>query len=263
MNCAVRRVLPALTLLALAAAPASAAELKVLCAGAMRAALQQLAPAFEKSSKQKLTIEYAPVGKVAAMITADQPFDVAILTKPLFDKQVKAATLVGGDSAVLAHGLIGVAVRQGAAKPDIGTVEAFKQALLGAKSIAYIDPKSGGASGVRVAQVVEKLGIAAQLKAKTRLVESRAGQAGLHEVGEAVQRGEAQIGMQPISELKGVPGIDIVGPLPSELQSPDLTFVAAMSNFSAQPDAAMTFIQFLKSPAAKAAYQEAGLEPAK
>jgi molybdate transport system substrate-binding protein len=196
----------------LSAGVATAAEIKVLSAGAMRAVLQQLAPAFEQSSGHKLVIEYATAGKVDEKVAADEPIDVAILTKPRADKLVRSAKLVGGTTTELARVPIGLAVKKGAPHPDISSVEAVKRTLLNAKSIAYVDPASGGTSGVFLAQALEKPGIAAELKPKLHLVSPAAGQSSPR-VGEVVARGEAEIGMQPISELMEVEGIDVVGPL--------------------------------------------------
>jgi molybdate transport system substrate-binding protein len=129
------------------AAEASAAELKVLSAGAMRAVLQELAPAFETASGHKLKIEYATAGVVEQTVAADDEIDVAILTKPRIDKLVREAKIVGGTMKTLASAQIGVAVKKGAAKPDITSVAAFKRALLNAKSVAYADPATGATSG--------------------------------------------------------------------------------------------------------------------
>ena len=148
----------------LLAVAASGAELKVLSAGAMRAALQELAPAFEAASGNKLKIEYATAGDIEKKVAAGDEIDVAILTKSRVDKLVREAKIVGGSTQTLARARIGLAVKKGAAKPDISSVEAFKKALLNAKSIAYADPASGATSGQHLAQVVEKLGIAAELK---------------------------------------------------------------------------------------------------
>lgn len=261
MKRSVGRVLGALLLLAAAAAvPAQAAELKVLCAGAMRAALQQLAPKFEAASGNKLAIEYTTAGKVEQSVMADQPFDVAILTKPRADRLVKAARMVGGDVKPLARVEIGAAVKAGAPHPDIGSVAAFKEALTSAKSVAVLDPATGATSGIHLAKVFGQLGLAAALKPKLRLVSQAPGQ-GPPRVGELVARGEAAIGLQPISELQEVMGIDVVGPIPAELQTPDLAFVAGMANFTTQPDAAEALINFLASPAAKATYREKGMAP--
>jgi molybdate transport system substrate-binding protein len=237
-----------------------AAEIKVLCAGAMRAVLQQLAPAFEKATGDTLAIEYATAGKVAEEVAAGTAIDVAILTKPRAEKLVHAGYLGGGTAKVLARVPIGLAVKKGAPHPDIGSVEAFKRTLLNARSIAYVDPASGGTSGIFLAQALEKLGIAADLKSKIRLVSSSAGQSSPR-VGEVVQRGVAEIGIQPVSELIEVPGIDIVGPLPAALQSPDLVYMAGSPTPSVRPQAAKALIDFLAAPSAAPVFKASGMEP--
>ncbi|MBV9686583.1 MAG: substrate-binding domain-containing protein, partial [Alphaproteobacteria bacterium] len=184
-------------------AEVAGAEIKVLCSGAMRGVLQQLAPVFEKSSGNKLIIEYATAGKVEEKVAANDAIDVAVLTKPRAEKLVHAAKLVGGTTTGVARVPIGLAVKKGSPHPDISSVEAFKRTLLGAKSIAYVDPASGGTSGIYLAQALEKLGVAAELKSKIHLVSPLAGQ-GSPRVGEVVERGEAEIGIQPISELMEV-----------------------------------------------------------
>jgi molybdate transport system substrate-binding protein len=236
---------------------AGAVELKVTSAVAMRAALQELAPVFEKASGHKLVIEYATAGKVEEKTAAVEAIDVVILTKPRVEKLVESAKLVGGTTAMLARVPIGLAVKKGAAKPDISSVDAFKKALLGAKSIAYIDPASGGTSGIHIAQVLDKLGLAAELKPKIRLGAPTAGKG----PGDLVAHGDAEIGILPVSELMEVAGIDIVGPLPAELQSPDLVFLAASPMASEQPLPAKALIDFLATPAAKAVYKAKGMEP--
>src|SRR5271169_3603399 len=241
------------------AAEVSAAELKVLSAGAMRAVLQELAPAFETASGHKLKIEYATAGVVEQKVTADDEIDVAILTKPRVDKLVSEAKIVGGSTKTLASAQIGLAVKKGATKPDISSVDAVKRALLNAKSVAYADPASGATSGAYLAQAFEKLGISSELKPKTRLIS--AGTAQGPRVGEAVARSEAEIGLQPISELIEVEGIDVVGPLPAELQSPDLVYVAGAPDVSQQPIAAKALIDFLADPKAAAVYKAKGLQP--
>ena len=243
----------------LSAAEASAAELKVLSAGAMRAVLQELTPAFETASGHKLKIEYATAGVIEQKVAADDEIDVVILTKPRVDKLVREAKIVGGSMKTLASAQIGVAVKKGAAKPDISSVDAFKRALVNAKSVAYADPASGATSGAYLAQALEKLGVAAELKPKTRLVAASGAQG--PRVGEAVARGEAEIGIQPISELIEVEGIDVAGPLPAELQSPDLVYVAGAPYVSQQPIAAKALIDFLGDPKAAASYKAKGLQP--
>jgi len=231
----------------------------VLSAGAMRASLQELAPAFEAASGNKLKIEYSTAGDIEKKVAAGDEIDVAILTKPRVDKLVREAKIVGGSTQSLARAHIGLAVKKGAAKPDISSVEAFKKAVLSGKSVAYADPASGATSGQYLAQAFEKLGVAAELKPKTRLVSAGAGRGPL--VGEAVARGEAEIGIQPITELMEVQGIDVVGPLPAELQSPDLVYVAGAPYLSEQPIAAKALIDFLADPKAAVVYKTKGLQP--
>ena len=227
-------------------AEASGAELKVLSAGAMRAALQELAPAFEAASGNRLKIEYSTAGDIEKKVAAGDEIDVAILTKPRVDKLVSEAKIVGGSTQTLARAQIGLAVQKGAAKPDISSVEALKKSLLNAKSIAYADPASGATSGQYMAKAFEKLGISGELKPKTRLVAASTTQGPL--VGQTVAHGEAELGIQPITELMEVQGIDVVGPLPAELQSPDLVYVAGAPYLSEQPIAAKALIDFLADP---------------
>jgi molybdate transport system substrate-binding protein len=241
------------------AAEANAAELKVLSAGAMRGVVQELAPAFETASGHKLNIEYATAGVIEQKIVADDEIDVTILTKPRLDKLVAGAKIVSGTVKTLARAQIGLAVKKGATKPDISSVEAVKKALLNAKSVAYPDPASGATSGLYLAQAFEKLGISAELKPKLRLVPAGAAQG--PRVGEAVARGEAEIGLQPISELMEVEGVDVVGPLPAELQSPDLVYAAGALFASEQPIAAKALIDFIASPKNATAYKSKGLQP--
>src|SRR5437868_1492167 len=221
-NIVPRLLAATLALLAgVSAEAATAAEVNVLCSGAMRGVLQQLTPDFEKSSGHHLVIEYATAGKVEAKVAADEAIDVAILTKPRAEKLVRGAKLVGGTATVLGRVPIGLAVRKGVPHPDISSVDAFKRTLLNAKSIAYVDPASGGTSGIYLSQALEKLGIAAEIKSKLRLVSPPTGQSSPR-VGEVVQRGEADIGIQPISELIEVAGGRCCRPATSRFAKPGL-----------------------------------------
>ena len=182
------------------------------------------------------------------------------MSRSLPSRLVSEAKIVGGSTQTLARAQIGLAVQKGAAKPDISSVEAFKKVVLNAKSVAYADPASGATSGVHLAQILEKLGVAAELKPKIHLVSPPAGQSSPR-VGEVVQHGEAEIGIQPISELMEVDGIDVVGPLPAELQSPDLIYMAGSPTASEQPLPAKALIDFLAAPAAAPVYKAKGMEP--
>jgi molybdate transport system substrate-binding protein len=248
-------------LAASSAGAASAAELNVLSGGAMRAAVQELAGIFETSSGLKLVIEYGTVAKVAEKVTGDDPIDVAILTKPLFDKLVRAGKMVGGTAVQLARVPIGLAVRQGAPKPDIGSVEAFKKTLLDAKFITYGDPGIGDAAGIRVAKTLETLGLAGEMRPKTRLISPSPGQSGAQFLTGQFERGETEVAMAPISVLMETQGVEIVGLLPAELQAFDLVFFAGTPWTCRQPFEAKTFIDFLTGASAKAVYRAKGMDP--
>jgi len=161
----------------------------------MRAAVQELAGFFETSSGLKLVIEYGTVAKVAEKVTGDDPIDVAILTKPFLDELVRAGKMAGGTAAQLARVPIGLAVRQGAPKPDIKTVEAFKKTLLDAKFITHGDPSIGDDAGVHMAKTLETLGLASETRPKTRLISPPPGQSGAQFLTGLFQRGETEVAM--------------------------------------------------------------------
>ena len=171
---------------------------------------QEIIPAFERRTGHKVTIENDTAGNLAKRVGAGEYFDVVVMP-PMLLGAFLGNRVVESSAKELARSGIGVAVKQGAPQPDIGTTDSFKSALLAARAVAYIDPASGGSSGVYLDKLFEKLGIAAQIKAKAVLVRG-----GL--VAEKVANGEADIGLQQKSELMGVPGAVLVGPLPLMLQ---------------------------------------------
>jgi molybdate transport system substrate-binding protein len=240
---------------------AGAVELKVLSGGAMRAALQELARIFENTSGHKLLIEYGVVAKVVEQVAGGDPVDVAILTRPLFEKLVGIGKLVGGTEAPLAHVPIGLAVKASAPRPDIRTVAAWQKAVLNANIVTYGDPVMGDAAGVHVAHVLQTLGLAEVLRPKTRLISPSPGQSGAQYLTGLFQRRETEIAMAPISVLSETQGVDIVGLLPAELQSPDLVFLAAMPLTCRHPAEAKALIDFLADAPAKAVYHAKGMEP--
>ena len=183
-------------------------------------------------------------------VESGEPFDVAVLVNFQTDEMIKAGRLLADSRADIMRAGIGVAVKRGALKPDIGTVEAFKRTLLAAKSIAYSD----SASGVYLSTVLfPKLGIADQIAAKSRMIPAEP-------VGAVVARGDAEIGFQQMSELLAVPGVDVVGPLPPEIQKVTV-FSAGISSKSTEPEAARALIKFLASPAAAPVIARTGIEP--
>ena len=199
-------------LFALAAiAPASAADLKLLTAGAFKSVALELVPEFEKKTGHKVTVENDTAGAIARRIADGESFDVVVMP-PAAMGPLLGSKLVESSAKPLARVGIGVAIKQGAPVPDISTVDAFKQSLLKARAIAYTDPASGGTAGTYLAKLFEKLGIAAELKPKSVLVKG-----GL--AAEKLISGEADIAMQPASELLAVPGAVLVGPIPLEVQT--------------------------------------------
>ena len=236
------------------AAPASAAELKVMHGGAFTQVITGILPDFEKQSGHKVTLERETVGELTKRIEAGQPFDLAILTPGAIEDLVKKRKIAAGSRVNLARVGVGVVVKAGAAAPDIGTVEAFKRALLGAKSVAYIDPAAGGSSGIYVAGLLDKLGVAAQVKPKAVLIHGGA-------VAEHIANGEAELGIHQISEILPVPGITLVGPLPREIQN-YTTYAAGLAVGAKDDDAAKALIKALTGPAAAEVVKAKGMEPA-
>ncbi|MSP75189.1 MAG: ABC transporter substrate-binding protein [Rhodospirillaceae bacterium] len=189
---------------------ASAADLKLLTAGAYKPAALELVPEFEKRTGHKVTIENDTAGNLGKRVGAGEYFDVIVMP-PLVLGPYLGNRIVESSAKALARVGIGVAVKQGAPVPDISTVDAFKKSLLAARAIAYTDPASGGTAGTYLANLFEKLGIAAELKPKSVLVKG-----GLS--AEKLMTGEAEIALQPSSELLAVPGAMLVGPIPLEVQ---------------------------------------------
>jgi molybdate transport system substrate-binding protein len=239
--------------------PAPAAEITVLSAGAMRSVLQELAASFERASGDHLTFTYGTAGEVAQRLAAHDVFDVAVATKPRLQTLEAAGTIVADSIVVIGRSPIALAVRQSAAKPDISSVEAFKKALLAASSIAYTDPASGGTSGIHMAQVMHDLGIFDEIKSKIKPVTGQPGAP--PSVGGAVARGEAEIGLQPISELSNIAGIEIVGLIPEQLQTPDLTYAAGLPTVGGDRQASNVFLRFLAGQEGEAVVKSKGLIP--
>lgn len=246
-----KRFLAAALAATLLHAPAGAAEIKVISSTALSTIMKTLKPAYEKSSGNRLEISYDTSNIIMDRIKKGESADLVILTGPQIDALAKDGKLAPGSRADLARSGIGLAVKSGAPRPDISSVEAFKRALLDAKSVTYT---TTGASGVYFAGVIEKLGIAPQVQAKAKT------QAGGH-VAELVAKGEAEIGIQMESELRGTPGADYVGPLPGDLQLYTV-FSAGLFNGAKQAQAAQDLIRFLRTPEAARAYAAGGMEPA-
>jgi molybdate transport system substrate-binding protein len=235
----------------MALAPAlQAAELKVIAGGSMTALLNQLTPAFEQASGHKLAIHFDSTPNIVARINSGTPFDVVVVPVDVFKDATAKTHFVAGQTIDIARVGYGVAIRAGAAKPDISTADALKKTLLAASSIASV-PAS--AAGAYVTKVYERLGIAEEMKAKTKV------QPGPPQIAPAVARGEAELGVF-LSNVLIAPGVELAGPFPAELQQ-ELVFTSAISADAREGDAAKAFIDYLKSPAATATIKAGGMTP--
>jgi molybdate transport system substrate-binding protein len=235
--------------------PAHSADLKVISGGAFKQVLNALAAQYEKESGNKIDVTYRTVGQHVELIEDDKEnFDVAILTPDAIAALVKDGKIVAGSNSDLAKTGVGVVVKQGAPLPDISTVDAFKKALLSAKSVAYIDPKAGGSSGIYVGKLLEQLGIADAVNAKAVLVHGGA-------VATQVADGEAEIGVHQISEILPVKGAVLVGPLPAEIQS-FTTYAAGVSSTASNAATASEFVKFLTGTDALPIIKAKGMQPA-
>ena len=244
-------------LLALAAALGSgvahAAEIKVLTSVALTPVLDELKPKFEQASANKLAIGYALIAEIRKRMLAGETADVIILSRPVMDELQKDSKFAPGPIVDIAGTAVALAVRAGAPRPDIGTVEALKRTLLAAKSIVYADPAKGGASGVYFAQVLERLGIAQQMKPKTMLVPGA-------QAAEVVAKGEAELGVAQTSEIVTVAGAQVLGPLPGEYGRVTL-FSGAVGAGSKVAEEAKALLRFLTGPTAAAALKAKGFQP--
>lgn len=236
----------------LLAASATAAEVKVLTAGAFKPVVTALAPEFEARTGHKLVIVNDTAGALAKRIANGEVFDVVVLTPAAIGQLTQGGKVMAGSMARLAQVAIGVAVKQGAALPDISTVAAFRQTLLGARAVAYIDPAAGGSSGIYLSQWFEQAGIAAQIKPKAVLVPG-----GL--VAQRVVNGEADIAIHQISEILAVPGATLVGPIPAEIQNYTV-YAGGVSTTARDVPAAQAFLAWLGGDVARTVLKEKGME---
>ena len=234
---------------------ASAAEVRVMISGGLTAAYKELVPEFERVTGNRVLTAYGPsmgttVNAIPIRLGRGEPADVLIMVGYALGDLIKQGKVVADSRVDLTKSLIGVVVKSGAPKPDISSADALKRALLAAKSIAYSD----SASGVYVStKMFQRLGIADAVNDKARKIPAEP-------VAGVVARGDAEIGFQQISELRPVAGVDIVGPLPSELQTVTI-FSAGIATVSREPEAGRALIKFLASPAASAAIIKSGMEP--
>src|SRR6516165_556217 len=225
------------------------AEIKVFSGGAMRRFLAEALPLFEQASGDKVSIRFGLTREMKAAIEEDAAFDLALLPRSALDELVQAGKIEVGSITDVVRSLVGLMVRTGAPEPDIGSIEAFKSVLRRAKAISY----SKGASGLYVAELLRRLGLAAEMESKTVFAIDRP-------VGDVIAGGEAEIGMQQIIENQPVQGAHLVGPLPVEL----INYVIYSAGFApaAPRGPGQAFVQFLASPEAVSIIRAKGMEPA-
>lgn len=233
-------------------------EVRVLSAVGMRQVMLDLAPKFERATGHKLTISFDSAGQIVSRIEGGETVDLVIIPRPSIDGLTKARHLLADSATDLATSRVGVAVRKGAPKPDISSPAAFKRAMLDARTIACPDPALGGSSGVHIAKVFKQLGIAEALKPKL-VLSSTPGQATAMP-GYMVATGKAEIALHQMQELMAVPGIEIVGPLPADLEE-TFVFTAAIMVRAENSDAAKKLIEFLRTPEAMAVIKAKGMGP--
>jgi molybdate transport system substrate-binding protein len=244
-----------LGVLLLASSVGEAAELKVLVAFGMQSVVENLAPKFERATGHKLLVEFATGGGTVKRAQQGDAIDVVIAPREGIAGLVKSAKVAPDDVTALASTGISVAVRKGASKPDISTPDKLKQALLATKSITYLNPADGAASGIHFAKVLERLGIADEMKSKTVYAPKTGA------VGVFVANGEAEIGVVQYQLMFRQPGIDILGPLPGDLQAITV-FSAAIIGSAREPATAKALVTFMRSAEGVAAIKADGMDPA-
>ncbi len=222
----------------------------MLASGATKEAIVELIPQFEKSSGHKVVPTWTGSANIKKRIVSGEVYDLVIVGGPVIDAFIQQGKLVPGSRADLMKSGVGVAVRAGGPKPDIGSSEALKKTMLAAKSIGY----STGPSGDHVVSLSERMGIADQIKSKLKQVPSGV------RIGSIIVSGEAEIGFQQISELIHAPGLDYIGPLPSDVQKITV-FSAGIHSGAKQPEAAKALVKSLTAPAAATVIKNHGMEP--
>jgi len=231
---------------------ADAADMKILTAGAMKAVVLELVPAFEKETGHKAVVDNDTAGGLARRIEGGEAFDLAVITPGVINDLAGKGKVDGASRVNVARVGVGIVVKEGAPLPDVSNVEAFKRALIAAKTVAYIDPASGGSSGIYLTGLFDKLGIAAEIKPKAKLK-----QGGY--VADLIASGEAELGLHQISEILPVKGVKLVGPLPAEIQN-YTTYAAAVGKDAKQPEAAAAMLKLLAGSAAEPVLKARGME---
>jgi molybdate transport system substrate-binding protein len=231
------------------------AEIKVMSAGAVKSMVAALGAEFEAETGNKLNLNFGTAGSLRERIKNGETADLVILSESAITELAQLGLVVPGSRTDLGRTVTGVIVRDGAQAPDVSTPEAFRQALLAARSVAYTDPKAGGSGGIMFAALLQNLGIADQINRKAVL-----GKGG-HDVTVSVAEGRAEIGTTFISEALPVKGAKVVGPLPGELHNAN-TYTAAIHARAALPEGGRALLRKLTDAATRPRWMAAGLEPA-
>ena len=233
---------------------AVAVEIHVLTAGAVQEGEKKLADAYRHMTGNRVSFTAGTVGQIQDRLKNREPADVIVVSKPAMEQLEKTGEIRPNGSAVLGRIGIGVGVRDGSSVPDISTPEKFKTALLGAKSLTYMNPAAGASSGIATAKIFKDLGIADEMAKKTRLTETGYS-------ADRVASGEVDMAIQNISEILPVKGVKLAGPLPAPLQVYTVYSAGVASN-SVNPKEAMDFVRFLIRAESAKVWRDAGVEPA-
>jgi molybdate transport system substrate-binding protein len=239
--------------IALVAPAAHAATIKVLTGGAFKQAVMAMVPAFEARTGHKVEVDNDTAGALQKRIAGGEAFDLAIITPPVLQALAGQGHVAAAGIVPLARVAIGVAVKSGTPAPEIGTVDQFKQAVLNARKVAYIDPAAGGSSGIYLDGLFTRMGIADQVRAKAVLVPG-----GL--VADRLTKGEADLAIHQISEIIPVPGVTLVGPLPESIQN-YTTYAGAVGSRAANVEAAQAFLAALSGAQAAEVLRSKGMLP--
>jgi molybdate transport system substrate-binding protein len=228
---------------------AQAAELKLLVGNALKTVMDEVGPQFEKETGNTLSVTLGTTAQLKSRINAGEAFDAVILAKPALDELAGEGRVVMSTRPIIARSGIGIAVRKGTPKPDLSTDDAFKRAMLNAKSIGYVDQTPTAAA---LQMLFAKLGIADEMKPKSKALNIQA--------AVAVTNGDVEIGLTQISEILAYPGVELAGPLPADIQT-YTTFAAGVGAASKDPGGAAALIRFLTAPGAASVIRAKGMEP--
>jgi len=250
------RLIAILVALLAATAPARAAEIDAFISTALKAATDQVLPPFESANGHTVRAVYAPSGALIPRLERGEPVDIFLTDSAAIDELIKRGKVVAGRTDLARTG-IGIAVRKGAPRPDVSTAEALKRALTAAKTVGYAAPSGGSITAAHIEGVFRRLGIAAEMAPKARL--AAGGPDG--RVSVLVSSGQAEIGLQQVSELLSNPDVEVIGMLPVELQQTTL-YSAGVTTSAREPEAARALIKALTTPSAAAVYKTRGLDPA-